>query len=203
MPKSTSLWSQHEQPILWRRAFLAGAAAASLMMGVVDAVSLVGLTPFSFEHYLGSLVLSDPASGNAWTAGVLVNWLIGGVFGFLYAYFFEYVYRRASAGLGLRLGLAHALAASVAFFPFFQLLHEQLGRSPYPEFGFFGTGLGAATPVVLLLAHLFFGVTVGLFYGPVRSARVHARVWEPGESGIPGERGVIGVREDPVDSGFF
>ena len=97
------------------------------------------------------------------------------------------------------MGLGHAVLAMVAFFPFFNILHQQIGTGLYPDFGFFGSGLGGPTPILLLIGTLLFGATMGTFYGPVRAYRVRSRIFEPGETGMPGEEGVITEEDDPID----
>lgn len=187
---------RNEQPINWSRGFMTGVFGASLMMAFIDSFNMMGLTRFSYEVYLGSLIRGTPYGTHNWTVGVFANWLVGGVFGLLYAYFFEYQFGRASARVGLLLGFGHAALASVAFFPFFNAIHEQMGSPLYAGFGFFGSGLNPGTPILLLIGNLLFGATVGAFYGPVREDRVMARLFEPGESGLPGEAGVISDTDD-------
>jgi hypothetical protein len=198
--KKVSLLSQIEQPINWFRAFICGIGGASLMMGFLDIFYMMGITPFSYEQYLGSLLRGTMYGQHNWIVGLLANWVVGGIFGFLYAYGFEYIFKRSGGRVGTALGLGHAVIAMVALFPFFTIMHQEVGTGLYPEFGFFGSGLGAPTPILLLMGHLLFGATVGTFYGPVRAYRVRARVYEPGEAGMPGEIGVFTIEDDPRDS---
>ena len=195
---------RNEQPINWGRAFLTGVVGVTLMMAFIDSFYMMGFTVFSFENYLGSLVRNSEHGTHNWTAGVLVNWIVGGVFGMFYAYFFEYGFKRATPRDGILLGFGHAVLAAVAIFPFFNAIHDQMGLHLYLNaessgFGFFGSGLGPQTVLFLLIGHLLFGATMGLLYGPVRIERVIGRYFEPGQSGLPGERGVITAEEDPVD----
>ena len=165
------------------------------MMGFVDVFYMLGYTPFSFEQYLGSLLRGTIYGQHNWVLGFFANAITGGVFGFLYAYGFEYIFKRASGRIGTELGLGHAIIAMVAIFPFFNILHLEMGTGLYPHFGFFGSGLGAPTPVLLLMGHLLFGAAMGTFYGPVRAYRVRARAYEPGESGTPTDPDLIGPDE--------
>jgi hypothetical protein len=163
----------------WHRAVLSGICGSMIMMAFVDSFYMMGTTPFCFENYLGSLILNDTSSGNLWTVGFLANLAIGGIYGLFYAFLFEYVYKRADPRNGVKIGFYHAVLAAFAIFPFFRLLGTQTENQLYPNFGFFGSALGAATPIILLFAHLIYGVTLGAFYGPVRMERVLARYMEP------------------------
>jgi hypothetical protein len=195
MPKKVSQFVLKEQPIHWKRAFLSGMVSSLLMMSFIDVFYLMGLTPFSFESYLGSLVLGNHTP-NSWTLGFLASLLFGGVFGLFYAYCFEYTFQRASARLGIWVGVWHSLAAALAFFPFFGIIHEFLGTGVYPHFGFFGAGLGASTPLFLFVGHLLFGMCMGTFYGSVRADRVRTRLFEPGDLGPAGDPSVVTEEDD-------
>lgn len=190
---------RNEQPISWGRAFVVGVIGATLMMGLLDSFNMMGFTQFSYETYIGSLIRNEAHGAHNWTVGVFANWFLGGIFGVFYAYFFEYFFSRASAREGLLLGVAHVALAAFAFFPFFNAIHEQMGVMLYPSFGILGSGLGVATPLLLIVGNLLFGATVGTLYGPVRLERVMTRYFEPGETGMPGEPGVISASEDTED----
>ena len=181
MPKPVSKFVKTEQPMNWKRAFFSGATSAAFMMAFIDIFYLMGITPFTFESYLGSLFEFVRYTDYTWTLGFFINLVIGGVFGFLYAYFFEYVFSRANARIGIWLGVGHSLIAALAFFPFFGAIHEFLNVGLYPHFGFLGSALGAPTLILLVTGHMLYGACMGLFYGDVRIARVRARFFEPGE----------------------
>ena len=175
---------------------MSGVIGATLMMGFPDVFFMLGITPFSFEQYLGSLLRGTIYGQQNWVVGLFANWLVGGLMGFVYAWAFEWVFHKSGGKIGTYVGLMHAIVVALAVFPFFNILHVEAETGLYPDFGFFGVGLGAPTPILLLMGHLLFGATVGLFYGPVRAFRVRARVFEPGEFGMPGEPDVIPFSED-------
>jgi hypothetical protein len=201
MPKRrVSLIAKTEPPIFWRRAFISGVLGATMMMGLLDIFFLLGVTPFSYEQYLGSLLRGTAYGHQNWTVGVLANWLMGGLFGFLYAWAFEFVFKKSGGRIGSWVGLVHAVVAAVAVFPFFNIMHGQMHTGVYPDFGFFGVGLGGPTPILLLMGHVLFGTTMGLFYGPVGTARVRTRYSEPAELGMPGDEDVLPAQEDPRES---
>jgi hypothetical protein len=199
MPRKVSIMEETEQPLSWRRALLSGWAASTLMLTFVDTFYMMGLTPFSFEAYLGSLIFNSSSGVHTWTVGLFANWVLGGVFGAVYAYFFENVFRRSGAREGIRLGLGHSVLAAIAMFPFFAAIREFMGISLYSNFGFFGSGLGAATPILIFFGHLIFGATMGTFYGPVGSQRVRSRLFDPWENIPKGEAGAMSEEEDAED----
>lgn len=200
MPRPIPIRAKRQQPINWVRAFVSGVIGATGMIAVIDCFAAVGLTPFCLETYLGSMIYGDPHSPYSWTLGLFATWALGGIFGFFYAYFFEYVFHRASAKIGCLLGLGHAALAAIAFFPFFQILQHEMGTAPVPEFGFFGSGMGWLTPILLVAAHVMFGAGMGTFYGPVRADRAHARAFESGEVAEPGDPDAITQDFDHPDS---
>lgn len=179
MPKVQSEYVKNAQPIAWQRAFIAGAFASLLMMMFVDIFYMMGLTPFCLEVYVGSLLRDSVYGEHNWTAGFFFNLVMGGVFGWIYGFFFEDVFKRAGSRNGVFVGFFHAILAAVAVLPFFEIVGEQMGVREYPHFGFFGSGLTPETPIILLFAHLLFGATMGIFYGPVRMDRLRARFMEP------------------------
>jgi hypothetical protein len=198
--RKASRWEKTGQPLNWWRAFLCGVLGAIMLMAFVDCFNVMRATTFSLETYIGSLISWEIYPTYVWMLGFLVNCLLGGVFGFMYAYFFEYVFRASTARIGALVGLIHSVAAAVAFFPFFQVIHEFMGTGLFREFGFFGSGISAPTPLLLLFGHLAFGTTFGIFYGPVRTARARNRYFEPGEVGLPANHtDVVRPEDDASD----
>lgn len=195
----TELLLQGEPPMNWSRAFISGMIGAALMMAFIDAFNMMQLTGFSFELYLGSLLLGNPYGTHAWTLGFFANLLVGGLFGVFYAYCFEYVFKAASPRLGILVGLGHAAIAAFAVFPFLHILHEETRTGLYPRFGILGSGIDLAAPPILVVAHMLFGAAMGTFYGPVRLERVRMNFAEPGETGPEGAWYVITEEEDPLD----
>src|SRR4051812_13901392 len=118
MPRKVTQLEATEQPIRWGRAMICGAISSIFMMSYLDTYYMMGITPFTFEAYLGSLVFGYPYAAHVWTVGFLLNLLFGGLFGIFYAYCFEYVFKRTSTRLGIWIGVWHSTAAAVAFFPF-------------------------------------------------------------------------------------
>lgn len=199
MPKRMSHFVLKEQPIQWGRALISGAVSAILMAAFIDFFYLLALTPFSFELYLGSLIRGTPYGSLNWVAGFLANMLAGSLFGLFYAYCFEYVFFESSTKAGLKLAFWHIIVAGIAFFPFFSSIHEFMNTGLYSHFGILGYGLGIITPLLLIFAHILFGLSMGTLYGPVREDRIQTRIFEPGETGLTKLEGGISEEEDPED----
>jgi hypothetical protein len=189
----------------WKRAYFSGMSGAFLLMMFLDIFNTMGIGHFSLEEYIGTALANDGTfSSPHWVLGFSANLIIGGFFGLLYGFFFEFVFFNANSRLGTLLGLYHAFFAAVAFFPFFQTVHGQLGTGVYPNFGFFGSGIDAVTPILLLMGHFGFGATMGTFYGPVYAVRLHDRAFEPGENLLPGDPDAIRYDEQmawPAEAG--
>lgn len=182
MPKKVSRLAQTQQPINWGRAVVSGMASAILMMAFVDAFNMMAFTPFSFERYLGTLITRNSYFVHTWTIGFFMSLVLGGLFGVFYGYCFEYVFFRANSSVGIKVGVWHSIVAALAFFPFFEAIHEFIGTGLYPKFGFLGWELGVPTSILIVAGHLLFGLCMGTFYGPVGAVRARAQVFEQGES---------------------
>lgn len=159
----------------------------------------MGFTSFSYELFVGTLLVPDPYNPQSWILGFLANLVVGSIFGLFYGYCFEYIFFRATPRFGVQVGFWHAVIAAIAFFPFFGAIHEFMGRDLYPDFGLLGIGMETPTPILIVVGTLMFGASMGLFYGPVRSARVRARIFEPGETDLSVEEGRISAEEDNRD----
>jgi hypothetical protein len=201
MPRKVSQFERTEQPINWGKSIVCGMLGATFMMAFIDTFYMMGITPFSFEYFLGTLLRGGVEYGpQNWVLGFLANLVTGGIFGIVYAYCFEYVYFRASGRIGMALGMWHSLLAAVAVFPFFTSIHEFMGTGVYQNFGILGYKLGLQTPILLVTGHLLFGATMGVFYGSVRAQRIRAkRGFEPGELARPGDPDLITLEDDPPD----
>ena len=132
MPRKRTWLESHGQPINWRRAFFSGVAGTLLMLDFIDLCNMIGLTPFSMEQYLGSVFYTG-SSASHWTLGFFVNLTVGGLLSIFYAYNFEYVFKRSGVDLGTKLGFGHAVLAALFVFPFFGVIHEQLGTGRSEE----------------------------------------------------------------------
>jgi hypothetical protein len=183
----------------WARAISVGVLGSVFMMLLVDIFAMLNITPFSYEAYIGSAFGAYTYSPYQWLFGFFANLVMGALWGLAYAYFFESVFRRSNAKLGTLMGFAHAAVAGLLLFPFFNAALDQLGTGIYPHFGFLGAAVNATTFFLIVISHLAFGLTMGTLYGPVRAERMQALDFEPGETGLPGEKGVVTEEQDPID----
>ena len=103
--------------------------------------------------------------------GVAVHFCNGWIFAFVYGLAFE-AWHLATWWLGAVVGLVHALFVLGVLMPILPGMHprmvsEYFGPAPNRRLqppGFFALNYGYRTPVVTLLAHLAYGVTLGAFY---------------------------------------
>jgi hypothetical protein len=181
-PTIQDAYAQNAQPMNWTRAFISGVFASMVLMSFIDICYMWDVTPFNLEVYIGSIFRDSLVGTHNWTIGFLVNLVMGGVFGLLYGFFFEDIFQRSGTRIGLLTSVFHIIFVAVAVFPFFGIVAEQLGTELFPHFGILGSGLGPTTPLILIVAHLLFGATMGLFYGPVRLNRLRAKFMEPEDS---------------------
>ena len=202
----TTVFERVVQPVDWLRAFVCGVFASWVMMAFIDIFYMLGFTEFSLEAYVGSTLRgSMEYMPRAWIVGCIANWIVGGFAGIIYGYLFEYLFKKANARNGVYAGLMHVGFAAIAIFPFFNAIRGQMGLSfsNGESFGILGSGLGIVTPIILIMAHLFFGATIGTAYGPVRSRRVRAKIYEPGEWVKAGHKDAIREDEDHDDRPFY
>jgi hypothetical protein len=181
-PQIQDAYVQNAQPMNWTRAFISGIFASLVLMAFIDIFYMMDVTPFTLEVYIGSIFRDSLVGTHNWTVGFIINLVMGGLLGLIYGFFFEDVFQRSGTRTGLYTGVFHIALAAIAIFPFFGIIAEQEGTELFPHFGILGSGLGAATPLVLIFAHLLFGATMGLFYGPVRLDRIRANFMEPEDS---------------------
>jgi hypothetical protein len=178
MPKKSAKFSS-VQPINWGRAFFCGIFGALGLLGVMDSVFMAGYQKFSLELFLGSLFTQDRFDDPGWMLGFFLCLFLGGMFGILYSYFFEYQFKRVTVRLGLVLSGIHLFVLGAFVLPFIHMLHQELETGLYPHLGPLGLSLGIATPLTLVVGHLLFGATMGLFYGAVQPDREQIARWEP------------------------
>src|SRR6185437_11543532 len=113
---------------------------------------------------IGALLLDQIGSG-PWLLGAAVQFILGLIAGIVYAAIFEWITHRASWWIGLLIGFGHAAVAGLA------LGYLTLLRGPTRAFipsGSFLVYHGAWAVLLVVVAHLVFGIVVGATYGPVR-----------------------------------
>ena len=146
---------------------IATAALTAVMMGA----QLLGRTRLDVPLMLGTVFTDDP--DRARVAGFFVHLANGQLFALGYAAAFAAL-GFSSWWLGALLGLVHGLVALTAVVPLLPGIHprmasERAGLLTGPVLqppGAFALNYGAETPVVAILAHLAYGIALGLVLDP-------------------------------------
>lgn len=151
-------------------ALLWGFVATVLLTGIMSASQGMGFSRMSIPFLLGTIVTPD--RDRAMFVGFLVHFVNGWIFAFVYAGAFE-SWGRATWWLGAATGLVHGLFVLVAVMPVLPGMHPRMSSEAASEHtqqlqppGFMALHYGRRTPAVTVIAHLVFGLTLGLFYIP-------------------------------------
>lgn len=137
-----------------------GGVLGGLIMSAVMAIGRAFGVSLQWELILGSMVAPTPGV-NPWQVGFLLDLAFSCVLALIYAVVFENLTRRASVGLGVMLGMAHAMASGLLM-GYITLLQPYPRSIPAP--GFFMLGGGPWAAVFFIVAHLGFGAVVGAVY---------------------------------------
>jgi hypothetical protein len=146
-----------------------GIFATGILTVVLAASQVLGWTRLSLPFLLGTLFTAHRDA--AMLAGAALHGGLGCAFAFLYALVFE-AWHRASWWLGGLLGLYHGLFMLVVVLPLLPHLHPRMAsryRGPSAARrieppGFLGRNYGWWTAPLTLLAHVAYGLLLGLFY---------------------------------------
>jgi hypothetical protein len=135
------------------------------------AAQLAGLTRLDLPLVLGSFVAEEP--DRARVAGFFIHLAVGQSFALLYTAAFALL-GVASWWLGAVFGLLHVAVALTILVPLVVGIHPRMaseraglatGAVLEPP-GLFGLNYGAQTPAVTVVAHVAYGVALGLLVGP-------------------------------------
>jgi hypothetical protein len=148
-----------------------GLVATILLTAIMIAAQMAGLSRMDLPLLLGTMVTRDPDRARA--AGFLIHLTMGQVFALGYAFVFA-VLNKATWWLGGILGLLHVTIALTAIVPLLAGLHPRMatyraGPSSTAVLeppGLLGLNYGVQTPVVMVVAHLAYGVALGLLLKP-------------------------------------
>ncbi|MBI2527386.1 MAG: hypothetical protein HYV93_15540 [Candidatus Rokubacteria bacterium] len=146
-----------------------GFVATIVLTTVMAAAQGLGLSRMSIPFMLGTMM--TPNRDRAPLLGFVIHLLNGWGFAFIYAFAFE-SWGRATWWLGAGIGLVHGLAVLVAVMPLLPGLHPRMAsehRGPEPTRaleppGFMALNYGQRTPLLTLVAHVFYGTILGSFY---------------------------------------
>jgi hypothetical protein len=151
----------------WAGWALFGVVATTALTAVMIAAQLAGLTRLDLPLVLGTLVTGDP--DRARVAGFFIHLGVGQGFALGYAASFALL-DRATWWLGGLLGLVHVAVALGVLVPVLAGVHPRMatsraGRSSTATLeppGLLGLNYGHQTPIVAIVAHLAYGVALGI-----------------------------------------
>ena len=151
----------------WSGWALSGLIATAALTAAMITAQLAGLTRLDFPLVLGTIFTEDP--DKARVAGFFVHLVIGQGFALGYAATFALVHQ-ATWWLGALLGLLHVAVALTVLLPLVpginsRMASERAGPSSTAVLeppGLLGLNYGIQTPTVAIVAHLIYGIVLGL-----------------------------------------
>jgi hypothetical protein len=155
----------------WAGWAIFGLLATAALTAVLIGAQLAGFTRLDLPLMLGTIVVSDP--DRARVAGFFIHLLNGQAFALGYAAVFAAT-DEATWWLGGLLGLLHGAVALLVIVPLLPGVHPHMhseraglaGGAALEPPGLAGLNYGRETPLVTMLAHLVFGVALGLLLEP-------------------------------------
>jgi uncharacterized membrane protein YagU involved in acid resistance len=154
----------------WSGWALFGLLATALLSAIMTTAQLAGWTRLDLPLLLGTMVTEDP--DRARVAGFFIHLAIGEAFALGYAAGFALL-DTATWWLGALFGLVHVAVALTILVPLLPGLHphmatERAGPASFTVLeppGLLALNYGAETPAVAVVAHLVFGIALGLLLG--------------------------------------
>jgi hypothetical protein len=151
----------------WAGWALFGLVATAALTAVMIAAQLTGLTRLDLPLLLGTIVTEDP--DRARVAGFFIHLVIGQGFAFGYAAGFALL-DRATWWLGALLALLHVAVALTVLVPLLAGVHPRIASdragprstAALEPPGLFGLNYGPQTPIVAVVAHLAYGIGLGV-----------------------------------------
>ncbi|RJP74657.1 MAG: hypothetical protein C4524_12620 [Candidatus Zixiibacteriota bacterium] len=155
----------------WGSWLIWGFAATVVLTALAAGSQGLGLTRMNLPYLLGTMFTPD--RDRAKVIGFMIHLVNGWIFSLIYAAAFETL-GEATWWFGALIGLVHAGFVLTAGMPALPGMHprmagEQRGPTVVRQLeppGFLGLHYGPRTPLSIVLAHLVFGVILGMFYTP-------------------------------------
>ena len=153
----------------WPASLLAGFAGTLLLTTLEAGAQQLRLSRMSIPYLLGSAFTPD--RDRARIVGFLVHLVNGQLFALLYVAVFDAL-GRVSVGLGALLGLLHSAVVLLVVIPLMPAIHPRIAsmeqgptelRQIEPP-GPLALHYGFTTPLVVVVAHLLFGMVIGALY---------------------------------------
>ena len=151
----------------WAGWALFGLLATAALTAVMIAAQLAGLTRLDLPLVLGTLVTEDP--DHARVAGFFIHLVAGQGFALGYTATFALLHH-ATWWLGALLGMLHVAIALTVLLPLLPGVHPRMashraGPSSTARLeppGLLALNYGVQTPAVAIVAHLVYGIVLGL-----------------------------------------
>lgn len=151
----------------WAGWALFGLAATTVLTAVMIIAQLTGRTRLDLPLLLGSTVTEDP--DRARVAGFFIHLLVGQGFALGYAAGFALL-GHASWWLGGLFGLVHVTVSLTVLVPLLAGVHPRVASNraglastaTLEPPGLLGLNYGAATPAVAVVAHVIYGIALGI-----------------------------------------
>lgn len=151
----------------WAGWALFGLVATTALTVVMIVAQLTGRTRLDLPLLLGTLVTEDP--DRARVAGFFIHLAVGQGFALGYAAGFSLL-DRATWWLGGLFGLLHVAVALTVLVPLLEGIHPRMAShragpastAMLEPPGLLGLNYGVATPVVAIVAHLVYGIALGV-----------------------------------------
>ena len=155
----------------WAGWAIFGLLATAVLTAVMIASQLAGVTRLDLPLMLGTIVFADP--DRARVAGFFVHLVNGQGFALGYAAAFAAT-GEATWWAGGLLGLLHGAVAMLVIVPLLPGIHPRMaseraglsGGAALEPPGLLGLHYGRETPTVTMLAHVAYGVALGLLLDP-------------------------------------
>jgi hypothetical protein len=155
----------------WAGWAIFGLLATAALTAIMTGAQLAGRTRLDLPLMLGTIVIPDP--DRARVAGFFIHLVNGWGFALGYAAVFAAT-GEATWWAGALLGALHGAVALLVVVPLLPGIHPHMaseraglsqGAALEPP-GLLGLNYGRETPVVTLLAHVAFGIALGLLLDP-------------------------------------
>ena len=148
-----------------------GFAGTVVLTTIMAGCQGLGLTRMDIPFMLGTMV--TPNRDRARLYGVLMHLVNGWIFAIVYLALFH-VTRVFTWWMGGIVGLVHALFVLAVAVPIFPALHPRMASETHGPTvvrmleppGFLARHYGVRTPILVVVAHIVFGVLLGALYRP-------------------------------------
>lgn len=149
--------------INWVSAIVARLIATAVMTLLMYIGRAMGMR-MDMPRLLGLMFFSTENTGAVYTAGFVAHFMMGAIFGILYAIAFWILGIPVNWVWGAFFGLIHGIALGFML-PIMPKIHPRMGRDEtLPPLGKFGSNYGSVVPAAFLVLHIVFGAVIGWIY---------------------------------------